>query len=100
MVMVVIMYTALTLIIYVLYNIYIHSPNLGHYNSTGVRGESSIVIKGSVSSSFGYILLDSVVAQHDKIEVSRKLFKTMGFSFRNVHGNVIDSHGALFPSFS
>ena len=26
-------------------NIYIHSPNLGHYNSIGVRGESSIIKK-------------------------------------------------------
>ena len=47
-----------------------------------------------VSSSFGYLILDSAVAPHDKIDVSRQLFKTMEFSFRNVHGNVIDLHGA------
>ena len=76
------------------HDIYIHSPDLGHYDSIGVGGGSSIVKKVSVSSSFVYLILDSVVAQHDKIDVSSKLFKTMGFSFRNVHGNVIDLHGA------
>ena len=76
------------------HNIYIHSPNLGNYNSIGVRGESTIIKQVPVSSSFGYLILDSVVAPHDKIDVSRQLIKTMEFSFRNVHGNVIDLHGA------
>ena len=48
----------------------------------------------TVSYNVGYLILDSAVAPHDKIDVSRQLFKTMGFSFRNVHGNVIDLHGA------
>ena len=76
------------------HSVYIHSPNLGHYNSIGVKGENTIMNKVPVSSSFGYLILDSVVAPHSKIDVSRQLFNTMGFSFRNVHGNVIDLHGA------
>ena len=58
------------------HNIYIHSTNLGHYNSIGVRGENIIIKKVSVSSSFGYLIMDSVVAPHDKIDVSRQLIKT------------------------
>ena len=76
------------------HNVYIHCPNLGHYNSTGVRGENSIIKKVPVSSNFGYLILDSVVAPHDKINVSRQLIKTLHFSLRNVHGNVIDLHGS------
>ena len=34
------------------HHIYIHSPNLGHYNSIGVRGESTIIKQVPVSSSF------------------------------------------------
>ena len=76
-----------------IHNIYIHS-SLGHYNSVGVRGESTIIKKVSVSSSFGYLILDSVVAPHDKIDVSRLNLKTIHFSLKNVHGNIINLHGA------
>ena len=38
--------------------------------------------------------MDSVDAPHDKIDVSRQLFKTLHFIFKNAHGNVIDLHGA------
>ena len=71
-----------------------HCPNIGHYNCIGVRGENSIIKKIPVSSSFGYLILDSVVAPHDKIDVSRQSIKTMHFTLKNVHGNVINLHGA------
>ena len=57
------------------HNVYIHCPNLGHYNSTGVRGESSIIQKVPVSSNFGFLILDSVVAPHDKLDVSHQSIK-------------------------
>jgi len=76
------------------HNIYMHCPNLGHYNCMGVRGENTIIKKIPVSSSFGYLILDSVVAPHDKIDVSKQLIKTLSFSLRNVHGNVINLHGS------
>ena len=76
------------------HNIYMHCPNIGHYNCIGVRGENSIIKKIPVSSSFGYLILDSVVAPHDKIDVSRQSIKTMHFTLKNVHGNVINLHGA------
>ena len=81
-------------IMYIYIYIYIHSPSLGNYNSIGVRGENTIIKKVPVSSSFGYLITGSAVAPHDKIDVSRQLIKTMEFSFRNVHGDVIDLHGA------
>ena len=77
-----------------IHNTYIHSSNLGHYNSIGVRGESTIIKKVHVSSSFGYLIMDSIVAPHDKSDVSRQLIKTLNFILKNVHGNVIDLHAA------
>ena len=76
------------------HNIYIHSSDFGHYNSIGVRSENTIIKKVPVSSSYGYLIMDSVVAPHDKIDVSRQLFKTLHFSLMNAHGNVIDLHQA------
>lgn len=54
------------------HNVYIHNPIPGHYNSKGVRGESTITKKAYVSSSFGYLISDSVIAPHDKTDVSRQ----------------------------
>ena len=81
------------------HNVYLHCPNLGHFNSIGVRGENTIIKKVPVSSSFGYLIIDSVVAPHDKIDVSRQLIKTIQFSLRDVYGSVINLHGAAI-SFS
>ena len=33
-----------------IHNIYMHCPNLGHFNSTGVRGENTIIKNVPVSS--------------------------------------------------
>ena len=76
------------------HNIYIHSEHIGNYNTIGVRGENSIITKVPVSSSLGYLIIDSVVAPHDKIDVSRQTIQTIHFTLRYVHGNVITLHGA------
>ena len=39
------------------------------------------------------MILDSVVAPHDKIYCSKQLLNTVQFTLKNVHGNVIDLHG-------
>ena len=77
------------------HNIYIHSPSLGfNYNTIGCKGENSIIKKVPVSSGFGYQILDTVVAPHDKIDVSRQNIKTLRFSLKNVFGNTINLHGS------
>ena len=77
-----------------IHNIYMHCPNLGHFNSIGPRGENSIIKKIPVSSGFGYLIIDSVVAPHDKMDVSRQNIKTIHITLKYVSGNVIDLHGA------
>ena len=47
-----------------------------------------------MTSSFGYLIVDSVVANHDKIDVSRQMFKQLEFSLKNVHGNTLELHGS------
>ena len=82
-----------------IHNIYMHCPNLGHFNSIGARGENSIIKKVPVSSSLGYLILDSVVSPHDKMDVSRQTVKTIHTALKDVGGNVINLHGANY-SFS
>ena len=55
------------------HSVYLHCPNLGHFNSIGVWGGNIIIKEFPVSSSFGYWVIDSAVAPHDKIDVSRQL---------------------------
>ena len=76
------------------HNIYITSPNLGHFSSIGPRGERNIVKKVPVTADFGYVIFDSVVANHDYIDVSKAFLKTLEFNLRDVHGNIINLHGA------
>ena len=81
------------------HKVYPHCTDLGHVNSIGVRGENTTIETNLVSSSFGYLIFDSVVAPHGKIDVSRQLAKTIQFSLRYVYGTVINPHGAAisFP---
>ena len=76
------------------HSIFIHSPNIGNFETLGVRGESTIIKQVPVTSSYGYLIVDSVVANHDKIDVSRQMFKQLEFSLKNVHGNTINLHGS------
>ena len=55
------------------HSVYLHCPNLGHFNSIGVRGENTIIKKVPVSSSLGCMIIGSVVAPHGKTDVSRQL---------------------------
>ena len=36
------------------HNVYLHCPNLGHFNNIGVRGEGTLIKQVPASSSFGF----------------------------------------------
>ena len=71
---------------------FLHSTSLGHFNYW-VQGESVLIKEIHVSSIFGDLIFDSVVAPHDKIYVSRQLVKTIQFGLKDVHGNAVVLHG-------
>ena len=77
-----------------IHNVCMHCPNLVHFNSIGVRGGNSIIKKVPVSSSFGYLILESVVPPHDEMDVSRQTVKTIHITLKYVGGNVINLYGA------
>ena len=77
---------------------YLHCANLGHFDSVGVKGQSGIIKKIPVSSSFGYLILDSVAAPRDKVDVSGQLTKTLQVS-ANAPGVRTAPPSNVMPSF-
>ena len=85
------------------HNIYVTSPNLGSFDTLGPRGEQNIIKKVPVSSDWGYVVFDSVVSEHDYIDVSKGYFKTIELVLRDARGNVIElnnGHWSLSIVFS
>jgi hypothetical protein len=46
-------------------NIYMHSPNLGNFNTIGPLGESSIIKKVPVTSNYNEMIFDAVMTGND-----------------------------------
>ena len=75
------------------HNIYISSPNIGSFSTLGPRGESNIIKKVPVSTDYGFMIFDNVVAPHDYMIVSKQLLKTLEFRLSDAYGRTIDLHG-------
>ena len=75
------------------HNIYLSSPTLSSYSTLGPRGENNIIKKVPVTSDYGSMIFDSVVASHDWTAVSKILLKTLEFRLSDAYGRTIDFHG-------
>ena len=80
-------------------NIYIHSPNLGNFNTYGPRGENTIIKKVPVSNNFGEMIFDQFMASNDSLDCSRQTLKTLEFRLTDVNGIEIPFNGS-YCSFS
>ena len=88
------MYTSNFLSLGLVRNIYISSPNLGSFTTLGARGESNILKKVPVTSSFGSMIIDSFTSNHDFLDCSDQCLSTLEFNIRDVQGNIIPLHGS------
>ena len=88
------MYTSNFLSLGLVRNIYISSPNLGSFTTLGARGESNILKKVPVTSSFGSMIIDSFTSNHDFLDCSDQCLSTIEFNIRDVQGNIIPLHGS------
>ena len=75
------------------HNVYLSSPTLSSYSTLGPRGENNIIKKVPVTSDYGSMIFDSVVASHDWVNVSKILLKTLEFRLSDAYGRTIDFHG-------
>lgn len=74
-------------------NIFLHSPNLGHSSNVGPQYENTIIKKIPISANYNEVIYDQVVLFNDCNDVSGSTLKTLEFSFRDAHGNLINFHG-------
>ena len=75
-------------------NIYLSSPNLGSYTTLGPRGESNIIKKIPVTSSYGSMIVDQSTSNHDFLDCSDQTLCTLEFNFKDIKGNIIPLHGS------
>ena len=76
------------------HNVYITSPQLGTFQNIGPRGERTILKKVVVDVEFGGVITDKVLNAEDYTNCSRQVLKTLSFRICDVHGSVVDLHGA------
>ena len=68
-------------------NIYIHSPNLGNFQTLGARGEQTIIKKVPVSSNQGdMIFSDYTSSGYDMLDCSKQTLRQLEFRLTNVDG--------------
>ena len=68
-------------------NIYIHSPNLGNFQTLGARGEQTIIKKVPVSSNQGdMIFSDYTSSGYDMLDCSKQTLRQIEFRLCNVDG--------------
>ena len=73
--------------------LYLHS-SLSGYESIGPRGETDIIQRLPVTSSYGYVLhYVSNGAAEEHFEVGGRSAQSLGFSLTNSRGRVVDLHG-------
>jgi hypothetical protein len=80
-------------------NIYIKSPNLGNYNTLGLRGECDIIKKVPVTADFNQMIFDNSIVTNDFLDCSRQTLRTLEFILTDSAGHEIPFHGS-FVSFS
>ena len=74
-------------------NIYIHSTNLGNYNSIGAMGERTIIKKIPVSADYNHMIFDQCVLINDYNDCGGQTIKTLYFKLLSSRGDVIPLHG-------
>ena len=74
-------------------NIYIHSTNLGNYNTVGCQNERTIAKKVPVTEDYGNHIFDQCVLMKDYNDCSGQTVKTLFFQLKSSRGDVIPLNG-------
>ena len=77
------------------HSVYIHS-SLASFNTLGPKGQSDIICKVPVSSSYGFSIHHNVSSAQDFSEVGKRSISSISFSIRDAYGNLIDLEGAAW----
>jgi hypothetical protein len=75
-------------------NIYIHSPNIGSFQTIGPQGERTIIKKVAVTANQNEMIFSEVVLGNDFMDCSKQTWKTLEFYLKDSRGNYINFHGS------
>ena len=68
-------------------NIYIHSPNLGNFQTLGARGEQTIIKKIPVNNNYSEMIFsDYNAGMADMLDCSKQTLRQLHFIITNVDG--------------
>ena len=71
-------------------SVYISSSNLSNFNTLGPQGEQNIIKKVATNSDFGYLIIDTIVSDHDWLDCGRMTLNTIDFQIKDVKGNFVN----------
>ena len=74
-------------------NIYMHSPNLGNFNTIGPQSESTIIKKIPVTADYNQMIFDAVMVSNDYLDCSKQTWRRLEFQLKNAKGDYINLHG-------
>ena len=75
-------------------NVYIHSPNLGNFNTLGPRGESTVIKKVPVNNNYSEMIFsDYNAGEMDALDCSKQTLRQLEFRLTNVDGIEIPFNG-------
>ena len=74
-------------------NIYMHSPNLGNFNTIGPQSESTIIKKIPVTADYNQMIFDAVMVGNDFLDCSKQTWRRLEFQLKNAKGDYINLHG-------
>ena len=75
-------------------NVYIHSTNLGNFNTIGARGEQTIIKKVPVNNNYSEMIFsDYNAGQMDALDCSKQTLRQLHFIITNVDGIEIPFNG-------
>jgi len=75
-------------------NLYLHSSNIGSYNTIGLYGCRTIIKKIPITVDFNYMIVDSQLSGNDFMDCSRVTMKQLEFRLTNEDGKIVPLHGA------
>ena len=85
-------YTSGVLDLQLIRNIYMHSPNLGNFNTIGPQNESTIIKKIPVTADYNQMIFDAIMVGNDFLDCSRQTWRRLEFQLKNAKGDYINLH--------
>lgn len=74
-------------------NIYLHSTNLGNFNSISCDGSQTVIKKIPVNCDYGIMIHDQCVLFNDYNDCSHQSLRMLEFQLKTSRGDIIPLHG-------